>query len=115
VKLEWSDAALADLDRFEEFLRREHPDLALIAIKAISNAAGALEAFPKLGRPIAGRKEYRQMVRRALNARYIFQYRFDGVRLVMLGSFMAVSGEVESLNNDEKRQAIDHRLGQPQQ
>jgi plasmid stabilization system protein ParE len=84
VKIEWSGAALADLDRFEEFLRREYPDLSLIAVKAISDAARVLEGFPKLGRPIAGREEYRQMVKRVLNARYIFQYRYDGTRLVML-------------------------------
>jgi hypothetical protein len=29
VKLEWSAAALADLDRFEQFLRREYPLLKL--------------------------------------------------------------------------------------
>ena len=28
MKLEWSDAALADLNRFAEFLNREHPSLA---------------------------------------------------------------------------------------
>lgn len=28
MKLEWSDAALADIDRFVEFLNREHPSLA---------------------------------------------------------------------------------------
>jgi hypothetical protein len=27
MKLEWSDEALADLDRFAEFLSREHPSL----------------------------------------------------------------------------------------
>jgi plasmid stabilization system protein ParE len=86
VNLEWSQAALADLDRFEQFLRRDYPDLALIAAKAISDAAGILENYPKLGRPIAGR-QYRQMVLRVLNASYIFQYRYDGVRLVMLRVF----------------------------
>ena len=30
MKLEWSDEALADLDRFAEFLSREHPSLAAI-------------------------------------------------------------------------------------
>ena len=37
--------------------------------------------------PIAGRDEYRQMVLRVLNASYIFQYRYDGARLVMLRVF----------------------------
>src|SRR6266576_4347864 len=30
MKLEWSDEALADLDRFAEFLDREHPSLSAI-------------------------------------------------------------------------------------
>lgn len=40
-----------------------------------------------LGRPISGRPEYRQMVMQVLGAAYIFQYRFDGKRLVMLRVF----------------------------
>ena len=44
---------------------------------------------PQLGRPIAGRKEYRQVVLQVLGAAYVFQYRFDGKRLVMLRVFHA--------------------------
>jgi plasmid stabilization system protein ParE len=87
VKVEWSVAALADLDRFEQFLRREYPHLALIATKAITDAARVLEVHPKLGRPIAGRDQYCQMVLRVLKANYIFQYRYDGIRLVILRVF----------------------------
>jgi plasmid stabilization system protein ParE len=35
MKLEWSNAALADLDRFAEFLDREHPALAAIVAREI--------------------------------------------------------------------------------
>jgi hypothetical protein len=42
VKLEWSAAALADLDRFEQFLRREYPHPALIVAEAIIEAARVL-------------------------------------------------------------------------
>lgn len=35
----------------------------------------------------AGRDEYRQLVLKVLNAPYVFQYRFDGSRLVMLRVF----------------------------
>ena len=87
MKLEWSADALADLDRFERFLRSQHPHLAPIVAESIVDAARVLDEHPKLGRPTAGRDEYRQMVLRVLNAAYIFQYRYDGVRLVMLRVF----------------------------
>jgi plasmid stabilization system protein ParE len=87
VKLEWSADALADLDRFARFLRRRHPHLAPIVAEAIMDAAQVLEDHPKLGRPVAGREEYRQMVMQVLNAAYVFQYRYDGMRLVMLRVF----------------------------
>src|SRR5260370_32362175 len=87
VKREWWMNDLADSDRFERFLRDQHPDLAPIVAEAIIDAAQVLEEHPKLGRPIAGRHKYRQMVLRVLNATYIFQYRYDGARLVMLRVF----------------------------
>jgi hypothetical protein len=43
-----------------------------------------LTEHPRLGRPIAGREEYRQIVLQVLRAAYVFQVRFDGTRLVML-------------------------------
>jgi plasmid stabilization system protein ParE len=87
MKLEWSDQALADLDRFAEFLHREHPSLAPIVAAEIVGKAQMLSEHPQLGRPIAGRGEYRQIVLQVLGAAYVFQYRFDGQRLVMLRVF----------------------------
>ena len=46
-----------------------------------------LVRHPKLGKPIAGHSEFRQIVLEVLNAPYVFQYRFDGERLVMLRVF----------------------------
>jgi len=54
VKLEWSVDALADLDRFERFLRDSHPHLAPVVAEAIIDAAQVLEQHPKLGRPLQG-------------------------------------------------------------
>jgi len=89
MKLEWSDEALADLDRFVEFLNREHPSLASIVAGEIVSKVAVLIDHPRLGRPIAGREEYRQIVLQVLGAAYVFQYRFDGQRLVMLRVFHA--------------------------
>jgi plasmid stabilization system protein ParE len=38
MKLEWSDQALADLNRFAEFLHREHPTLAPVVAPEIIGA-----------------------------------------------------------------------------
>ena len=89
MNLEWSDEALADLDRFVEFLNRERPSLAAIVAAEIIDKVQVLSAHPQLGRPIAGREEYRQIVLQVLSAAYVFQYRFDGRRLVMLRVFHA--------------------------
>ncbi len=51
---------------------------------ASRNSCTVTTQHSQLGRPIAGRKEYRQMVLQVLGAAYVFQYRFDGGRLVML-------------------------------
>jgi toxin ParE1/3/4 len=89
MKLEWSDEALADLDRFAEFLDREHPSLAAIVATEIIDKVRVLSEHPQLGRPIAGREEYRQIVLQVLGAAYVFQYRFDGQSLVMLRVYHA--------------------------
>ena len=87
VDIEWSPGALADLERFAAFLHEHHPQLAGIVAQAIIDKAQMLSAFPRLGRAIAGREEYRQLVLQVLNAPYVFQYRFDGSRLVVLRVF----------------------------
>jgi len=89
MNLEWSKEALADLDRFVEFLNRERPSLAAMVANEIIDKAQLLSAHPQLGRPIAGREEYRQLVLQVLGAAYVFQYRFDGKRLLMLRVFHA--------------------------
>jgi plasmid stabilization system protein ParE len=62
VKLEWSVAALADLDRFAVFLNERHPKLAAIVAREIVSKALVLEAHPELGRPIGRDEQYRQIV-----------------------------------------------------
>jgi plasmid stabilization system protein ParE len=71
------------------FLNREHPSLASIVAGEIVSKVQVLIDHPRLGRPIAGREEYRQIVLQVLGAAYVFQYRFGGRRLVMLRVFHA--------------------------
>jgi toxin ParE1/3/4 len=87
MKLEWSAIALADLDRFAAFLHDRHPRLAQVIAAEIKDKARLLEAHPLLGRALEGRPQYRELVLEVANANYIFQYGFDGGRLVMLRVF----------------------------
>jgi plasmid stabilization system protein ParE len=87
MNVEWSADALADLDRFADFLAERHPRLAAIVAREIIAKLQILSDNPKLGRPIAGHEEYRQLVLQILNAAYVFQYRYDGERLVVLRVF----------------------------
>jgi plasmid stabilization system protein ParE len=87
VKLEWSAIALADLDRFAAFLHDRDPRLARIVAAEITQKAQVLQDRPELGKPIEGNKRYREVVLQVLNALYVFQYVYDGKRLVMLRVF----------------------------
>jgi plasmid stabilization system protein ParE len=87
MKLEWSAAAVADLDRFAEFLHDRDPAMARRIAAEIIAKARIIEAHPLLGRPIEGRAEFRQFVLRAANATYALRYGYDGERLVILRIF----------------------------
>jgi plasmid stabilization system protein ParE len=87
VNLEWSTAALLDLERFAEFLHERHPKLATVVASEILAKAESLVALPHLGRPIAGRDEYREIVLRVIGADYVFQYRVTPERVVILRIF----------------------------
>jgi plasmid stabilization system protein ParE len=54
MKVEWSDSALADLDRFVEFLNKEYPSLAATVAAEIVSKAQVLSEHPRLGRPGKG-------------------------------------------------------------
>jgi plasmid stabilization system protein ParE len=87
VRLEWSVAALADLDRFSAFLHDRDPRLAKIVAAELVQKAQVLSDHPELGRPIEASSDFREVVLKVLNALYVFQYGYDGERLVMLRVF----------------------------
>lgn len=87
MKLEWSAAALADLDRFAAFLHDRYPRLANVIAAEIKEKARILCEHPLIGRAIQGRPQYRELVLEVANAKYLFRYVFDGERLVMLRVF----------------------------
>lgn len=89
VDLLWSEDALADLDRFAGFLQAQSPELAAVVADAIISRTQLLSRYPKLGRPISGREEYRQIVLQVLGGAYVFHYRYDGSRVVVLHVFHA--------------------------
>ncbi len=66
VDIEWSLDALADLDRFATFLHQQFPDLAAHVANELIVRADVLRRHPKLGRPIATREEYREVVLQVL-------------------------------------------------
>lgn len=87
MRIVWSDEALADLDRFIDFLNQAYPSLAATVAAEIISKVQVLTEHPRLGRPLEGREEYRQIVLQVFRAAYVFQYRIDGERLVMLRVF----------------------------
>jgi plasmid stabilization system protein ParE len=87
LKLEWSTAAITDLDRFATFVHDRYQRLAPIIARELVRKSASLIEHPRLGRAVAGRQEYREIVMRVLGADYVFQYRLEPDRIVMLRVF----------------------------
>ena len=84
VEIEWSLDALADLDRFAAFLHERFPDLAARIANELVERTDVLRRHPKLGRAIAGRGEYRELLLQVLGGTYALQYRYDDSSILML-------------------------------
>lgn len=87
LTLEWSAAALDDLDRFAAFLHERYPLLAKVIAAEIMIKTGIISQHPQLGRPISGSPIYREVPLAVAKATYVFRYAYDGDRLVMLRVF----------------------------
>jgi toxin ParE1/3/4 len=87
VGLDWSQEALADLDRFATFLHAEHPDLAQLVARELIARTEMLQRHPTLGRRLLPGTPYREIVLRVLGATYALQYRYDGRAVLMLRVF----------------------------
>ena len=84
MNVEWSGAALADLDRFAQFLQDQFPKSAKVVARELIAQVTILSEHSNLGRPLGKRSDLRQVIVRVLNASYIIQYRLMTDRLVIL-------------------------------
>ena len=87
MRVEWSAAAVADLDRFADFLQDRFPTIATLVGREIAEKTDLLFEHPELGRALGHRADLRQLVVRVLNASYVIHYRLMPDRLVILRVF----------------------------
>lgn len=87
MKVVWSTGALADLDRFAEFLTLKHPSLAAKVGAAILERTTLLAEFPGLGHPVPDRPAFRECVIRVLRASYVVRYRESNDAVVLVRVF----------------------------
>jgi len=87
MRVDWSAAAMADLDRFARFLAEHYPALSASVAAEIMSTVARLETFPHLGRPLGTRPHYRETPLRVLNATYVIRYRVRGGQVLILRVF----------------------------
>jgi toxin ParE1/3/4 len=85
MKLVWSDTAIADLERFADFLHDNHPALANRIAPEIVKRARLIADYPRSGRPGPG--GYRELSLPVFNAIYVFRYTLDAGGVLMLRVF----------------------------
>jgi addiction module RelE/StbE family toxin len=80
VRLEWSNRALADLDRLDAFLHDKTRQAAADAIDTILAAVNHLLAFPLSGRSLSEDEDDvdRELIVPFSNSGYVVLYVFDG-------------------------------------
>jgi plasmid stabilization system protein ParE len=87
TRIDWTDAALSDLERLYDFLAPVNPPAAARTVQALVAAPERLLDHPRLGEPLDefGPRE----VRRLIVGRYELRYEVDAETLSILRVFHA--------------------------
>jgi plasmid stabilization system protein ParE len=84
-QVRWSQAALRDVARLNDFLASKSPDAARRAIQTIRRGMKALTTHPEIGRPVQGMlPEFREWVIDFGHGAYVALYHFDGKQVAVL-------------------------------
>lgn len=84
-RLKWSQAALLDIVRLQQFLLPKSKDAAAHAVKAIRQGVKALGKHPEMGRPLDDlTHEFREWVIEFGSGAYVVLYHFAGKEVVIL-------------------------------
>jgi plasmid stabilization system protein ParE len=84
-RVRWSQAALGDVGRLNDFLASKSPEAARRAIHTIRRGMKALTTDPEIGRPVDGMlPEFREWIIEFGQGAYVALYHFDGKQVVVL-------------------------------
>ena len=84
-RLRWSQPALLDVARLQDFLAPKSPDAAKRAVKAVRQGVKALSTHSEIGRPLEELPlEFREWVIEFGHGAYIALYHYDGKQIVIL-------------------------------
>lgn len=83
LKLKWSPAALADLERLRNFLEPHNPGAARRAAMGLKQASSLLLAHPEIGKRLEGRQDRELFVPFGQRG-YVIRYRLNDNEIVIL-------------------------------
>jgi plasmid stabilization system protein ParE len=84
-RLKWSQPALRDVARLQQFLAPKSEDAARRAVKTIRQGVRTLGKHPEIGRPVDDLPpEYREWVIEFGQIAYVALYHYDGKQIVVL-------------------------------
>jgi len=84
INVLFSSEARADLVRLREFIHIHNPDAAERAAHTILEAINTLKTFPKLGKPVRAREEYRDLAFVFGRRGYVMRYRLTSSTIRIL-------------------------------
>jgi len=84
-QVRWSQAALRNVARLNDFVTSKSPDAARRAMQTIRPGLKALTTHPEIGRPVEGMlPEFREWIIEFGQGAYAALYHFDGKQAVVL-------------------------------